>query len=149
MGPVLGPTHSPKTDMNRRLISLLPFAIALVACGSVGSEKVHPVSLNTAVVLAPGEAAVWSEQAFTVQLVGVIEDSRCPLDTTCVWAGQVKVRLSIRNKSGGSTERDVMEGQGALIEPFRVTVLNVEPKPLATRKISPEEYRVTLKVEPS
>jgi len=135
--------------MNRRLILLLPFVLALVACRSAGSEKVHHVSLNTAVILAPGEEAVWSEQAFTVQFVAVIEDSRCPLDTTCVWAGQVKVRLSIRSKSGGSAERDFMEGQAALIEAYRVTVLDVEPKPLAAQKISPEEYRVTLKVEPS
>lgn len=133
--------------MNRRSIPLLVLAIALAGCRPAGSQTSHAASLGTAVTLAPAERAVFSQERLEVQFVAIVEDSRCPRDVACLWAGEVKVQLAIRGKSAESTHHELPEAQSTLVEGYRVTILEVRPEALSTRKISPEEYRVTLKVE--
>lgn len=43
----------------------------------------------------------------TIRPVEVLEDSRCPIDATCVWAGRVRVR--VRVSVGGASGESVME----------------------------------------
>lgn len=31
----------------------------------------------------------------TVKFVSIIEDSRCPMNTTCVWAGNARIKLAV------------------------------------------------------
>jgi hypothetical protein len=118
--------------------SPLLFVFVLAACQAVGAKKVN---LDQEFTLAPGRVAELDGQGFTVKLIGVIEDSRCPLGLTCIWAGQAAVRLGFR-----SSQEDVIEGQEVAVEDYRVIVLKVNPEPVKGRKISPAEYRVTLKV---
>jgi hypothetical protein len=79
--------------------------------------------------------------------VRVVDDSRCPSDVTCVWAGEVKVQLSTRINAAEAVQHEITAGQQATVGALRLIVVKVQPEPISTRKISPEEYRVTLKVE--
>lgn len=38
-----------------------------------------------------------SRSKLTVQFVSVIEDSRCPEDVNCVWAGNAKIKISVKS----------------------------------------------------
>ena len=46
------------------------------------------------VILARGQQAVIAEESLTIKLVE-INDSRCPEDVTCVWAGHAAVTLQV------------------------------------------------------
>jgi hypothetical protein len=135
--------------MSRYAILLLLLAGALAACGSPGSPKPEMASLDSEFTLAPASRAAVDRRGIEVQFVSVIEDSRCPADTTCFWAGQAVVRLGVQSRPGGKSQYDVPQGQSVVIGKYRVTVLKVSPEPGPTRKISPDEYRATLKVERS
>jgi hypothetical protein len=135
--------------MNRHYFIALLLTFTLSACHSTGASAPRTASLNQEIQLAPAERASFGPQALEVEFVRVVEDSRCPTDATCVWAGEVKVELSIRSGAGAASTHEVIAGQFADISDYRVFVLQVQPQPISTRKISPEEYRVTLRVEPT
>ncbi|WP_116810992.1 hypothetical protein [Steroidobacter cummioxidans] len=128
------------------LVALL-LAVALVGCRSTGDPAPRQAALDQEVLLAPGERVVFGPPQLDVQFVRVSEDSRCPSDVTCVWAGQVKVQLSIRGNAGEAEQHEITAGEGATIGELRVAVVQVQPERISTREISPGEYRVTLQVE--
>jgi len=143
----LGPRcYSHNMKPYRLLVPL--FLIAAVAgCQSAGAPGSHAASLNQEVQLAPKERAVYSQHGLTVEFVRVVEDSRCPTDTTCVWAGEVKLQVSTRINKAEATQHEITTAEPATVGAFRLVVVQVQPERISTREISPEEYRVTLKVE--
>ncbi len=58
----------------------------------------------------------------TVRPIAVIEDSRCPVDVTCVWAGRLRLRANI---SGSDAELTLGEPNGAVV------LTAVTPAPIA------------------
>lgn len=121
-------------------------AVVLAACRSASDPAAHAASLDQDIQLAPGDRAVFAEQKLDVEFVRVVEDSRCPTDVTCVWAGEVKVQLSTRIDAAKAVPHEIVAGQQATVGEFRVIVVQVQPEKVSTREISPEEYRMTLKV---
>ena len=99
--------------------------------------------------MAPKERAVFDPHGLTVEFVRVVEDSRCPTDMTCVWAGEVKVQLSTRIDAAEAEQHEITAGQHARVGRFQLLVVKVEPERISTREISADEYRVTLNVATS
>lgn len=131
---------------HHRLLALV-LIVALAACGSTGAPATQAASLNQEIQLAPTERAAYEQQNLTVEFVRVVEDSRCPTDTTCVWAGEVKVQVATRLGSAEAVQHEIKAGEHATVGAFRVFVVNVQPGRLSTREIPQQEYRVTFKVE--
>lgn len=132
--------------MTSRHLPALLLLCCLVACGSPSPASNSPVTLELDVegTLAAGATASVKGTDLQVTFVGVTEDSRCPTDTTCVWAGEVNVKLSMRLGQQAPVASDVLEGRATLIEPYRLTVTRVLPEPVSTKKIQPSEYRINL-----
>lgn len=122
-------------------ISLSVWAVALVACGRDGSAA----DLDLPIQLAPGQSAVFAAQKLEVRFASIETDSRCPSDVTCVWAGEVIVRLAVRS-DGKTTQHSVKESQTATVDGYTVTVLQVLPARSSSQPVAPADYRVTLKV---
>ena len=91
--------------------------------------------------------AAFNPAGIVVQFVGITSDSRCPRDVTCMWAGEVKVQLSVRNAQQPPTRHEILEGEHAVTGDYRLTVVRVRPEPVTSAKISPEDYRATLKLQ--
>lgn len=131
---------------HRFLVPLL-LLVALAGCQSAGAPAHHAATFGQDIQLAPKEQAVYRQPDLTVEFVKVVSDSRCPRDVTCVWAGEVKVELSIRIGAAEAMQREVTMEQSTTVGGFRVSLVQVEPERTSSREISPEEYRVTLRVE--
>lgn len=132
--------------IHRPLVALL-LTVSLVACRSAGAPVSHTANLDQEIQLAPRERVVFSQQGLTVEFVSVLEDSRCPSDVTCVWAGEVKVQLSTRFDAAEAVLHEVKAGQPATVGDLQLGIVRVQPERISTRELSPEQYRVTLKVE--
>lgn len=122
---------------------LIVILCALTACAAAVPAGTRRVPLDTEVTLAPGETAIAGD-GFAVQFVSVLEDSRCPHDVTCVWAGQVRVQLALKAGSQPVARHEVVEHGNVVVAGYRVTIVRVQPRPLSTGRIQPGEYRVTL-----
>jgi hypothetical protein len=87
-----------------------------------------------------------------VTLLNVTNDSRCPSDVQCIWAGQVSVLVSVIKDDVklGNVTLTLGAGNPELavknVGDYTVEVLEVNPYPISTHKIMPSEYIVTLKV---
>lgn len=120
--------------------------LTLAGCGSAPSRELESVDPGADVTLAPGESVPVSGADLKVRFITVGEDSRCPRDVACMWAGEVKVRLDISEGMKPIRSVEVTEGGNAEVGTWRVTVVRVEPQPVSTAKIQPQDYRVTLRV---
>lgn len=76
----------------------------------------------------------------------VAEDSRCPSDVECIWAGQTKVEADITTLKG-MTAHTFVNNETFLIEGYKVTLEKVDPYPKAPGKIADANYQFTFKVE--
>ena len=88
-----------------------------------------------------------------IRFSGVLEDSRCPSDVQCVWAGNARAALGVGPRRGtqGPTEQVLLNtGEGARSGEswgLRVTLVDLTPVPKSTEAIPAESYVVRLKVE--
>jgi len=84
-----------------------------------------------------------------IQFLDVTEDSRCPQDVQCIWAGQAKIVLSIHKnnqKNLGNYEFLIQAGNSPMqkIEGYLVKIVKLEPYPVSTKNIEKNDYKATL-----
>lgn len=82
-----------------------------------------------------------------IRFIGVPEDSRCPLDVECVWAGNAKIVLGVSLKDSDETVitiNSTVDPQEALYAGYRIRFVSLKPERFSERLINPAEYRVTL-----
>ena len=73
----------------------------------------------------------------------VTEDSRCPSDVTCIQAGRVKIALNV-----GSSSAEMESGQTIKVEGLSITLDEVSPYPVSTRKTQDGEYKFAFTIKP-
>ncbi len=63
-----------------------------------------------------------------------VNDSRCPSDVTCVWAGQVNVIIYIENQTHSKTVDFMPTDSYTFFSPYEIILLDVSPYPTSTKK---------------
>lgn len=43
-----------------------------------------------------------------ITFLEVLEDSRCPKDVDCIWAGEAKIKISIKEKGKASFDKEIL-----------------------------------------
>ena len=128
---------------------------ALVACSSAtGLARCAGGSTGTAVCARLGEefdlrineTAYVADTRLSIHVVAVPEDSRCPTDVVCVWAGNARVSLALRegtNAAGGDVNSTV---QPRAVTRFGYTVelIDVRPGPVSGQPLPMEAYIIRL-----
>jgi hypothetical protein len=87
-----------------------------------------------------GEVAVVGD--FRVVPLEILEDSRCPVDVQCVWAGRVRLRVQV---SGAPAELTL--GETANVAGTQLTLVRVEPQK-RSGQTAPVAYRFTFAAGP-
>ncbi len=139
--------------MTRLAVLLACLALAggagpgLTGCGAAPDRETSAIDLGAQVTLAPGAAVSARNTGMTVRFIAVTEDSRCPRDVTCVWAGEVRVRLEVQQTPQAASQLELLEGRSAVAGRYRVTLVHVDPQPTSTTRIAPQDYRATLALD--
>lgn len=114
--------------------ALLATVLPLLAGCATGAQPDGPIRLGqTAYANGP-----------RVRPDAVIEDSRCPPDTQCVWAGRLVVRVTVY---GGNWSRqlDLTAGVPATVADGSLTLTTATPPAgTAERHTKPPRYRFTV-----
>jgi hypothetical protein len=71
-----------------------------------------------------------------------IEDSRCPLDVTCVWEGKVTAMIQVQTQTEKISE-NFSPGFTLSFAPYNITLVDVLPHPTSTEK---PDYFVILEI---
>ena len=107
-------------------------------------KNVDEVRLGEEFLLAFGKSAWLVMEDLQITFEGVIEDSRCPRNATCVWEGKVSVEIEIM--SGDSSHSMILNQPGLSEQYSRETyggyelAFTVRPYPEAGMRISEQEY---------
>lgn len=127
---------------------------ALAACAGNGVESIDERSdslaaLPTEVTLQYGQDRR-VDGMLRLSFSDVLEDSRCPVDVTCVWAGNAKVQVGIGLGTGPTHPLELnstLEPRAVDWNAVRVTLLAVTPEPVSTESSPLEAYAVRLRLE--
>lgn len=129
-------------------IVLLLSALLVVAAGcSPAGNRVFEAGQ---VEMNPGESLDDVQSGSALTFVEIVQDSRCPADAICVSSGFVQARFLIEQ---GEITRDVVLTLGDMstgdvnsveIGGWTVTLVEVNPYPLASAPVDYADYSVTL-----
>jgi hypothetical protein len=116
--PPAPPPHSPRVPLT------LPYGSVMLGVGEVVSVGDYRIVIHE-----------------------VLEDSRCPSDVMCVWAGMLRVRLSITGSE--VHEKTLLLGDSVSVEGVQVELSSALPSPKAGSPVEASHYRLTLVVTPA
>jgi hypothetical protein len=101
------------------------------------------------VVLKSGQKKSTVNGGFSIKFVSVTEDSRCPVDADCIWAGNAKVHVKITDRHGGSKTmvmNTTMGPKGDQYNGWAINLTELSPAPKSGTKIKQTAYKATFSV---
>lgn len=137
-----------------RFVSLLLSFSFVFACGGAFASvpvngAAQTVRLEREFKLRPGQQVSLKGTKLRITFMSVKDDSRCPKDVTCVWAGNAAVRLWVTSgRSGKSLTLNTAKNQSlsneAEYKGYKLTLVDLSPYPRSNHKIAKSDYRATL-----
>jgi hypothetical protein len=116
-----------------RILSLSAAAL-LAACATLPAEAAS----DGMVVARFGQTATVDGPRVTP--IRLLEDSRCPLEARCVWAGEVRILARVR--TGRSiTTRELTLGKPVAVADGQLVLASVMPPRSVQRGIRMRDYR--------
>lgn len=97
--------------------------------------------------LSVGQQAQIQGTSVSVRFAGVGEDSRCPSDVQCVWAGNAAVQLSLTSSQESSADvklNTTLDPKSVQYGGYTIQLVGVKPVPKSGTKIPAAEYIATL-----
>ena len=123
--------------------------LVAVGCGGSDGSNSSPTAPSTS---APREATlhVGEETTFggvRIKVVSVENDSRCPADVQCVWAGNAEINLDVT--SSAEPTRVKLNWNPSLpheitVRGVRIRVAGLDPVPYQGKGIAQSEYVIKL-----
>jgi hypothetical protein len=134
-----------------RLFAALPFLIAMACDGGLPTNP--STTVGKEFILKPGRTATISDAGLKLKLEKVTDDSRCPVDVTCVWAGDAVAVIRLI-PTGGAEETRQLHINRATDRPgeveqdaYVIKFVGLSPATRSDRPIKPEDYRATFVVQ--
>lgn len=105
---------------------------------------------QTKVKLRAGKQKTATEDRLKIKFVSVTEDSRCPIGTNCVWAGNAKVQIKITNRRGESKTFELStngQPQAADFSGWYILLESLTPHPKVNLEITKNSYTATFSIK--
>jgi hypothetical protein len=118
---------------------LLATSLVIVASAQTGQ----------AVLVCAGKQATAKQSGLTVKFVEVLEDSRCPTDANCIWAGNARIKIEVTNKDGGEKTFELNTSSGPKGDQFDGWAIDLEsltPAPRSAQKTDPQSYQAKITI---
>ena len=123
------------------LIANLMIVLAFGASTLVSAKKKQDltVRINT-------EKAV--NGGLKVKFASLVEDSRCPTDTNCIWAGnaRITVRVTKNGRSKILTLNTTESGAAPVFAGYRFKLMGLTPEPRSNIRINRNGYEATIEI---
>jgi hypothetical protein len=119
---------------------------AITASGPAASDVVN---IDRDFDLKAGQSARVDGTGLTVSFVSVPEDSRCPIDVVCVWAGNGAVSLVITDDTGAKNTivlNTTLSPRSVRTSGYEISLTGLKPAPKQGSPIPLADYVATLRV---
>ena len=131
----------------RTLRALALFLIATAGCATVDTAIVANPGAEFS--LALGQTAALSGTGYRITFDRVTEDSRCPADVVCVWAGDAKIQLTIQRSTAPADIRVVglaPPNAEVLSGDLKIRFVSLAPAPRSSEPSESRKYVARLLV---
>lgn len=138
--------------MKRIALSLMLVASLLAACAPIPAPASGRFEAGQ-VVLQPGQGLDDVQSGSVLTFVEIINDSRCPADAICVTSGFVQVMREVQQgeitRHETLTLGDLPDGavSSSAVGEWTVTLVEVNPYPLASQPVEYADYSITLDLQ--
>ena len=129
-------------------------SIFVIACRTNMAAPGGPlesVSIGEGFTLAIGESASIDGANLVLTFSRVVQDSRCPSDVQCVWAGNGQLELVARTGNNRTTFilNTTSGAKEFTVNLHQIRLVALTPDPVSTQSIPPASYRAQLIVTKS
>jgi len=128
----------------RALFLSLILTLTFGAFVSVEAQTVQRASVRV------GKETKVSRTNLKIKFAKFIEDSRCPTDATCVWAGNAKIQIKVTGKRGASKTFEIntnLQPQTVTFDGYEIKLTDLTPKPASNIRINPNGYTASFEVK--
>lgn len=90
-----------------------------------------------------------SRSQLTVKFLSLVEDSRCPEGTNCVWAGNAKIKVTVSKRGSQSKTFELntnLGAKGETYEGYAFNLVSLTPTPKGNIRINRNGYTATFAV---
>ncbi|WP_428629477.1 hypothetical protein [Sphingopyxis sp.] len=119
-----------------------PIAIATLALSACAATSAQ-TPLADASNVALGQRAY--ADGPIIQPVEVLEDSRCPMNARCVWAGRLRVKMLWIRGNGEKQPFEVTLGESTPLADGSIMLESVRPDKMTNIVLKPEDYRFSFR----
>ncbi len=126
-------------------MSALVFVCALMGVLTGPGDTVVPTQIKVKI----GEEQRLKTAGLKIRFASVVEDSRCPKNVNCVWAGNGRVLIEIerRGKKSSSVELNTnLEPKAVTSYGYEIKLLQLDPYPVANETIPRNKYVALLTI---
>ena len=130
--------------VGRRLLA----AMAMIAVLGAGAASAAAVQPGVPFGMRVGDEVTIGDSGVSVRFNAVTEDSRCPIDALCVWAGRLQISLTVT--AGVQNSRDIeidTMGQTADAAGYTFTLVVAKPSRRADVPVEPGDYGVVIRAD--
>lgn len=89
------------------------------------------------------------ENKLTIKFASLVEDSRCPTDTNCIWAGNAKIKIVVAKTKSDSKTFELNtngESQSVNFSGYEIKLVGLSPQPATNIRINRNRYTATFVV---
>ena len=118
---------------------LIPFAaLAFTGCVTTGgmAKDASNVRLGQTVIVDGPK----------IRVTRILEDSRCPMNARCIWAGRVKIQ-ALWIRPSGNQPFEVVLGEPTQLADGKITLTSARPDRRTDKKIKPSDYRFSFEFQ--
>ncbi len=136
-------------SLGPRTIGIAVFGWLCLFSGAGFAQESSPPKVGEEFELAVHQTAQITAEKISVTFEQVLEDSRCPVDVTCIWAGLAEVSLQVA-VSGQEREISLSTSppeNSAVFENYTFWLIKVRPVPRSDRNTDRSAYVVTVRVD--
>jgi hypothetical protein len=104
--------------------------------------------LNRDFKIKYGEEVTVKGEGLKLKFDSPVDDSRCPRDVTCIWAGDAKIVISVRRGNGQQSKMELHTNgqfrQAGKYQRYVIKLVALDPYPRTSAKGKPSAYVATL-----
>lgn len=125
------------------IMKILAFSFAILFFAGVASAQAAKT-----ISLKHGQQKTAKTGRIVAKFLAVTEDSRCPENVRCIWAGVAKIKLQLR-KNGKTAEVELDTNQldkSAIFEGHEIKLTSLTPYPKTSSPIAKAAYIATITI---
>ncbi len=125
------------------------FLALILTLAVAGLTHINAQSKAQSISVRIGKQKKASTSRISVKFVSLVEDSRCPEGTNCVWAGNAKIKIMV-SKAGRDPiilEVNTNNGEkGGVYENYAIYLTELTPTPAANVRLNRNAYTATFSI---